>query len=520
MSTTYPNHRRLPCTFLATVLAILPCGVSRVSAQEPGFSLHVQSHLVTLDAVVTDRAGNAVTTLTRNDFKVYENGVEQTIRDFEQPHELDKIPAVPQRDPYGRDDWGNAPLTMLVIDAMNTPFSETAYSRGEVERYLGSQPALLHEPTDVLWLNDSGFKAITPFSRDRDLLIQAVKSHQASLPDKLERGASVEQLSASLSALQQMALFSRGDKGSKQIIWVGRSFPGVDATFLNAAQREFMMRAVQSTLDLLMQSRVAIYVIDPTSEATESSTDILDTEDPSVMTPFTAIDPFLNGFNFMTFTSQTGGKYFYGRNDIHNEIENAVLRGTSFYTLTYVPTDSEGPARYRKIDIRLANPALRVQSKQGYYSSSHVADPKLLASKSDLQFDLHEAAVTGMKYSGVGVRFQSCHREANRPQRGVACTVAVDDTSLALDTDLDGLHHRASLVAVLSGLDKRSVLLTNTVSKLGLKLPAAIVPGDFTIFPLRTDLPKQATTIRVVIRDSSGRIGTADFPVLDLSIHH
>jgi hypothetical protein len=59
---------------------------------------------------------------------------------------------------------------------------------------------------------------VTAFSRDRDALISAIDSHKASLAGKLNRGAMVEQLSASLSALQQMALFSRGNQGSKQVI--------------------------------------------------------------------------------------------------------------------------------------------------------------------------------------------------------------------------------------------------------------------------------------------------------------
>jgi hypothetical protein len=105
---------------------------------------------------------------------------------------------------------------MLVIDATNTPFEETAYSREEVDRYLKAQPALLKQPTIILRLNDAGF--FPAFSRDRDALISAIDSHKAPLAGKLNRGAVVEQLSASLSALQQMALFSRGNQGSKQVI--------------------------------------------------------------------------------------------------------------------------------------------------------------------------------------------------------------------------------------------------------------------------------------------------------------
>jgi hypothetical protein len=74
--------------------------------------------------------------LDRSDFFIYQNGTEQDIRDFDTPKKMSSIPEKAPKDKYGRDDWGNASLTMLVIDAMNTPFEETAYSRKEVDRYL------------------------------------------------------------------------------------------------------------------------------------------------------------------------------------------------------------------------------------------------------------------------------------------------------------------------------------------------------------------------------------------------
>jgi hypothetical protein len=134
------------------------------------------------------------------------------------------MPVTAPKDKFDHEDWGAAPLTMIVIDEMDTPFEETAYSRQEVDRYLKSQPSLLKHPTIILWLNDFGIHPVTSFSRDRDALIVAIDSHKPSRADKFERGAVVEQRSASLSAIQQLALFSRGSKGQKQIIWVGGAF--------------------------------------------------------------------------------------------------------------------------------------------------------------------------------------------------------------------------------------------------------------------------------------------------------
>jgi hypothetical protein len=55
---------------------------------------------------------------------------------------------------------------MIVIDEMDTPFEETAYSRQELDRYLKSQPSLLKQPTILLWLNDAGIHPVTGSSRN------------------------------------------------------------------------------------------------------------------------------------------------------------------------------------------------------------------------------------------------------------------------------------------------------------------------------------------------------------------
>ena len=129
--------RRQPraCLFLFSVLMSL-AGISTFLTLAPLQSfaqdssslstLRVQSQLVVLDVVVTDAKGNVVTNLDRSDFFIYQNGTEQGIRDFDTPKKMSSIPEKAPKDKYGRDDWGNASLTMLVIDAMNTPFEENS----------------------------------------------------------------------------------------------------------------------------------------------------------------------------------------------------------------------------------------------------------------------------------------------------------------------------------------------------------------------------------------------------------
>jgi VWFA-related protein len=468
----------------------------------PKTTLKVESQLVILDVVVTDKAGNLVANLSRDDFEVSENGVPQEIRSFDAPHKIDTIPVTPPKDRFGRENWGNSPLTMIVIDEMDTPFEETAYSRQAVDRYLKSQSSLLKQPTIILWLNDAGIHPVTGFSRNRDALLAAIDSHKASMADKFARGAMVEQLSASMSAIQQLALFSRGSKGKKQIIWVGRSFPGISGTEMDKKQLDLMNKAISSTIDLLMQSRTTLYVIDPTVNVAPPPQFINAVGGPQSLTPFSTTDPFATGFSFLSFVQQTGGKYFYGRSDLNNEIEESIARNTSFYTLSYVPSDPIRDGKYRKIEVHMKNPALFVQSKQGYYP----APEQPAVTTKDLQFDLHEALVSGMRYNGVGLRFERCQLGA----QGIAtCELSIDNNSLTGEPGLNN-SEQGSIVAVLSALNKNSVLIANAVYKFTLKLPSQPATTSYTNLPLRLAIPPNAKIVRAAVRDLSGRIGTAD----------
>jgi VWFA-related protein len=516
----FQHPSRVICNLLKTLANLSVCGFLTLSpaiAQEPqpssGADFRVESQLVVLDLVVTDDKGNVVTNLGREDFSVYENGVPQDIRNFDLPakekEKLTSLPEIAPKDKNGNDNWGDAPLTILVVDALNTPFEETAYTRQQVDRFLKAQPALLKQPTIALWLNDSGFHPVVQgFTRDRNALMSAIDAHKASLPDKMNRGAVVEQLSASLSALQQMAVFSRGNKGSKQIIWVGRSFPGVNNELLDKAQTDLLNKAVSSTLNLLMESRAVVYVIDPTVTAPEQTVAISDIAGPNAITPFVADDPFAHSFSFMGFAKQTGGDYFFGRNDLNNEIASSIDRGTNFYSLSYVPNEPIRDGKYRKIDIHLSNPKLHIQAKQGYYPA-HPAD-EVAPNDKDLKFDLHEALVTGMTYTGVGLHIESCRLDGNHITS--TCVVSVDNNSLSFASAPDDSFERTNLVAAIAALDAKSLLLSNKVMKFQLGIPSNLANQKelgSTKLHLQIVVPPAAKAVRIAVRDTSGRIGVA-----------
>lgn len=68
---------------LASFLLLMTFGVATASAQDPDEVIRTQTTLVQLNVGVVDSKGYPVTSLTKGDFVIYEDGVKQTIQLFE-----------------------------------------------------------------------------------------------------------------------------------------------------------------------------------------------------------------------------------------------------------------------------------------------------------------------------------------------------------------------------------------------------------------------------------------------------
>jgi Ca-activated chloride channel family protein len=78
LSRIFPVRLRLTAFAFAAMLCL--SGAARAQDDEP---IRVESNLVVLNVGVADQKGNAVTDLKRGDFAVYEDGVKQSILNFE-----------------------------------------------------------------------------------------------------------------------------------------------------------------------------------------------------------------------------------------------------------------------------------------------------------------------------------------------------------------------------------------------------------------------------------------------------
>jgi len=74
----YKHFHRILAAALFALIAVFP-----LSAQDPDDVIRTETSLVQLNIGVVDKQGRSVTSLTKNDFVIYEDGVKQSIQHFE-----------------------------------------------------------------------------------------------------------------------------------------------------------------------------------------------------------------------------------------------------------------------------------------------------------------------------------------------------------------------------------------------------------------------------------------------------
>src|SRR5580704_17421467 len=115
----------MPLVALQTPAPATTQGQIEPSAQPGDYVLKVGTQLVDLDVVVTDKQGNVVDNLNKNDFKITEDKQPQTILNFDRPlaHALPgnlSIDSTQQLDRAAPE----APVSIIVLDEINTRFED------------------------------------------------------------------------------------------------------------------------------------------------------------------------------------------------------------------------------------------------------------------------------------------------------------------------------------------------------------------------------------------------------------
>ena len=466
--------------------------------------IKVTSALVFLDVTVVDKKGRPVVSgLTQDDFTITEDKQPQRIFSFEAPETHVMGSNAEDSNPDGK-----APVTILVLDLLNSSFADFAYIRYEVKQFLMAQPPVLTSPTELMVIGNESLEMLQGYTRDRAELLYALDHLPAALPFKKTHAIFFwERFAQSIDALQQIALQNRGVPGRKNIVWVGHGGPNVylDPVMFPEKFLDELTQYVHSTTNLLVDARMSLFVIYPglavrgnvmSFSAWEADVDLGDD------------DPFSGNVNFGVFVNETGGKLFFNRNDVDKEIQRSERMGGEYYTLTYQPQIVDPDGKFRRIRVTLRDPNLRAITKAGYFAPNANAP---IDRRQQKMIDLAEAVQSTIPFHALDVSLSDVVRYADT--QTAEFTVQLNSKNLAFEPNEDG-KSAATLILAAASLDNdRNVLASRTETvtvQSNTPDPRPLAPVTSSM-KLVIRVPRKTQSVRVVVEDQKGeRMGAAE----------
>jgi len=511
---------------LSTLLVVPLPAQDAAGTQAPHApTITVNARLVVLDVVVTGKDGKPVDGLTQKDFQVFEDDKPQSIRSFE-PSSAHSLPVEQVTsgtamvfDAAKPASFGQSPVTILVLDQVNTHFADSSFARRELRDFLEKQPQTLRQPATLLTVYDNNFKQLQGFTRDRDVLLHSLETAPTEYAWKLEQNGKAdygpaERLDQSLRALQQIAESYAGIPGRKNLIWVGGGFPTIDPTTIDRGDAQEVKDTLRHVTNILLDTRVTLYAIDPSSSAA-GMTEITD----STQLEFAeaagdalsgAFDPFGVNEDFDKLGPVTGGRVVRGMNNIAQQIADSIDLGANYYTIGYAPSSaSQAESKYRKIRVVCLVPGLKATTRNGYYAES----PHPEKSTDTMAYDLTTAAESNIPLNGLHVTVEADHSVASEEESYI---VHVGASGLSWKLADNG-GSSASVAVMAVSLSSKGKMIGHVLHGMTANARAGVDLRDSTRsanFNITVKREAKATMLRFVVRDSAtGRMGSVDLPL-------
>ena len=450
---------------------------------------------------VLDKKGRPVVKgLTKDDFVITEDRKPQRIFSFELP-ETHSIPA------NAGDDNSEAktPVTIFVLDRLNSSFEDFAFIRYSVRKYLSAQPAQLHAPTELMVIGNESLELLQGYTRSRDDLLYTLDHLRPVLPYKMMIPSFfAERFVQSIEALQEIAVQNKGVPRRKNVVWLGLGGPGLSLRGITGKSLDRLNQEVHGTTNMLVDARISLYVIFPG----------LKFEDPTILPggdlndSVRKNDPFVGDVNFGVFVSETGGNLFYNNNDFDGEMKRSHELGSKYYTLTYQPHEVAPDGMFRRVRVTLRDPNLLAVTKAGYYApdGKSLVDPRRQS-----MIDLAAAARSNVPFIGLDMKVSNVVRH---PDSGtVEITLELKGKNLGWLPMDDGKSTTRLIVGATSMSRRRDILASRfeSLTYMAATQDPSRLAKNLTRVAITLQLPRKTQSVRVVVQaERGGQIGTAD----------
>jgi VWFA-related protein len=549
---------------VVTVLTGLNFAADKNEDKDSDVKFTARTELVLVPTLVTDKSGAHITGLKKEDFTIRENGVEQKIATFEEitsnPHRLLRTskPNEFTNSPGNKDSTRR--ITLIVLDFINTPFTDQINARKELLKYL-TQSLDPREATALYTLTRNGVQVIHDFTSDPRVLIAALHKVKGDTSQIVDNEQTVEDITGTaspdgsagvdpgtvqteaaklqtmmedaelnfqsfqqrvaitytLEGMQQVAQAVAGFPGRKSLIWAGGGFPfsvSDNTMQLAPAGRDSITDVLplyERTWKLLNDAQIALYPIDVKGLQTNIAS-------ASVRNPGRNYNRNVSWrqldtqSTLQTFAQMTGGRAYYNSNDLEKGFRGAVADSAEYYMIGYYLDRTNTKSGWRKLAVKVDRDHVEVRERSGFFVTHATTDPEISRNN-----DILSALRSPLDYTSLGLIARwdpiAASQEPGKKRATYHLILAVDP---ALIDVTDNNHLLLDFVALAKKTDG-----TTAAEPSDKKIDTHVKPDFFqgtqqksVSYTGALDLAPGEYTVRFVVRDDlNGRIGSVAAPL-------
>ncbi len=397
--------------------------------------------MVLVDVVVRDH-GKPVLGLKQSDFRIFEDGKPQNAMVFEEHRATDarEVAQAPELPPHEYSDDPQYAVTsavdVVVLDALNTPYSDQLYVRHRMLSFLKSIPPGTQVAVFTL---ASRLRMVQGFGIGPDALAKALRENQSNpqLSPVTTQGydqamqdltniaqgagatgsvlASMQQFQAdqqrfqldarvqlTINAMDELGRYLSTIPGRKNLVWFTGAFPpvviGGGSRMGQGLEQSDYDEQIKKMNALLALARVALYPVDArgllessnfTAEANPSNPALLNSTPVGGGQPTLAQNLDAQNASFLELNQEehdlmkavaqaTGGEAFVNTNGVGEALGEAIENGSSYYTLGYMPENRNYDGSYRDIQVKLEESHYDLEYRRGYYALKDASKETLI----------------------------------------------------------------------------------------------------------------------------------------------
>ena len=425
---------------------------------QPPVTFRVEVNYVEVDALVTDADGKPITNLTKDDFELFEDGKKQDVATFALvniPIERAERPLFasgPVQPDVQTNDHIEGRIYLLVLDDLHTDVTRSPRVKAAATRFIENNFGT-NDLAAVVFTGRSGDGQ--DFTNNPRLLVNAInkfsgrKLRSATLTriegarvdpatqqlapgddiDQMDRAFRARQMANNVRKLAEFMAGVHGRRKSMLLIGEGVDYDIYEAVGQLGSTASSVLLDTHDAIAAATRGNVTIYTIDPRGlmnaegDLIEVAGTVGDADSRSI-----ANEMRLSQDSLRVLADSTGGFAAVNRNDLNGAFDRIVSENSSYYMLGFYSTNDRRNGRYRKLEVRVKRPGLRVRNRTGYYEARGRAPSQPNASNSPtaLPVAVTEALGSPLPMAGVPMKVFAAPYKGQAPNAAVALVFEID----------------------------------------------------------------------------------------------